>query len=298
MSLGVGFAGRSMNNPPLDKKSLTAEQQAMLEKYEADQKSLILLGDIADITQELLNVVDSRNSEGAQSSQAIGALLLDIRESLSSLDSKEAPEAPDSIKPVVEAVTKLEKVLGASIKAIDVKPIVNTPQVNVKSPNIDLSGVEKAVKEIPKAFEKAIKLIPKTEIPEADYGPLLEKWDSIAEQLVSIETATRMKPQMGSIKVSNLSEVNLGPSSAQTTSVGDSTTSGVLIDANPNRKEVEFYNTSTAILYLLKGGGVASSTHCTVAIQSTGWYRTSYRGQITGVWASDAGGTVQITEST
>jgi hypothetical protein len=97
---------------------------------------------------------------------------------------------------------------------------------------------------------------------------------------------------------SNIGGLTAGPTGVNKSSVGDTTTSTVLIDANSNRKEVEFYNTSTAILYLLKDGGVASSTNCTVAIQATGWYRTSYRGQITGVWASDAGGTVQITEST
>lgn len=192
--------------PKLDKKTLTSEQQAMLESYEADQKSLLLLGDIADMTQEMLNLMDGQDSQGLKTKQEVGALLMDMRDSLAALNNKEIPETPDHTKPMVEAVAKLEKTLSAAIKDIDVNPNIRLDAPSITT-EVDMGGVEKAIKEIPKAFEEAIKLIPKTEIPEADYTLLIEKWDSIAEQLVSIETATRMKPLPGSMKISNLNEV-------------------------------------------------------------------------------------------
>jgi hypothetical protein len=283
--------------PKLNRKTLTAEQLAQLEAYEATQQQLTTLSDIADMVQEITTQLDDK-----QTDEKMGALLVDIRESLKSLNDKEAPEPPDYAKPVVDSLGKLEKALTGALRAIDVKPNVNVAAPNVTTPPIDTSKIESAVKDIPKAFEKAIKLINIPKVPKTDFKPLLTAWEGISEQLVSIENATRMKPQMGSIKVSNLGEVNLGASAAQTTSVGDSTASNILIDANPARKEVEFYNNSSALLYLLKGGGVASSSNYTVTLAGLssgigGYYRTSHIGAFSGVWATDAGGTVQITES-
>lgn len=206
----------------LDKTQLTSEQQAMLENYEANQKSLILMGDIADMTQEMLNVLDGQTSSETRTNKEVGALLMDMRDSLITLKEKEEPESPDFAKPVVEAVGKLEKALSASIKSIDVKPHVDSPKVNV-NPQVDLSGVEKVVADIPKAFEKAIKLIPKTEIPKADYSPLLEKWDSISEQLLSIENAARMKPLPGTMASKQAGSWSVGTQTISAVKVGQTT---------------------------------------------------------------------------
>lgn len=88
------------------------------------------------------------------------------------------------------------------------------------------------------------------------------------------------------------------PSSVAVTLIGDTITSAQLIAANSARKEIEFYNISSATLYLLKGAGTASSTNCTVQISVGDYYSSNYTGEFNGVWSSDAGGTVSITEST
>lgn len=188
-----------------DKSKLTADQRTQLETYEQNQSQIQALEDIASMTHELVNILDDQKKDPKV--DHLGTLLVDIRESLNALTNKEAAETPDYAKPVVEAVSRLEKALSASIKAIDVKPQVSVtaPQVNV--PSVDLGGVEKILKDLPKAFETAINLLPKTEIPKPDYQPLLQAWEGISEQLLSIENATRLKPLPGSMKVTNLDDV-------------------------------------------------------------------------------------------
>lgn len=178
----------------LDETKLTEEQRQALETYNQREAQVQALEDIANMTQEVVNLLDDKKKD--KSVDNLGVLLTDIRESLSALKDKEAPETPDFAKPVVEAVSKLEKELTKSISKIDVKPQikVDAPAVNVSPPGVDLKGVEKALGNLPKAFEQAIKLIPKTEIPEQDFTPLLSAWEGISEQLQSIDTASRMKP--------------------------------------------------------------------------------------------------------
>lgn len=187
----------------LDETKLTEEQRQALETYNQREAQVQALEDIANMTQEVVNLLDDKKKD--KSVDNLGVLLTDIRESLSALKDKEAPETPDFAKPVVEAVSKLEKELSKSISKIDVKPQikVDAPAVNVSPPGVDLKGVEKALGNLPKAFEQAIKLIPKTEIPEQDFTPLLSAWEGISEQLQSIEHATRSKPAPGSMKVTN-----------------------------------------------------------------------------------------------
>jgi len=189
----------------IDKAKLTPEQRKQLEDYEQAQTQLRVLQDIADMTQELLSVIDDYKKEGGKVSNGMGALLADMRDSLTALKDKEAPEAPDYSAPVVKAVDQLGTALSKAIKEIDVKPNVNLPAPEVTVP-VDMSGVEAAVAEIPKAFAEAIKLIPKVEIPKTDNSDLLRAWEGISEQLVSLENATRMKPLPGSMVISNMSE--------------------------------------------------------------------------------------------
>lgn len=178
----------------LDETKLTPEQRDKLEQYQQTEAQLQALQDIADMTQEMVNILDDQKKD--KGIDNLGTLLVDIRESMSALKDKEAPETPDFAKPVVEAVSKLEKALSAQINKIDVKPQVkvDAPAVNVNPPDVDLKGVERAVSGLSKTFQDAIKQIPKTEIPEQDFSPLLEAWQGISEQLQSIDTATRLKP--------------------------------------------------------------------------------------------------------
>lgn len=194
------------NKHKLDMKNLTPDQRDKLDAWHQGQNQLKALRDIADMTQEMIGLFDKQHETGEKSTTDMGALLVDMRDSLTSLKDKKSPELPDYAKPVVEAVSKLEKSLSASIKGLDLKPniSVDAPQVNVESSPIDLKGIEKLLKtDIPKAFQEAVKSMPKPDKP--DHSPLLKAWEGISEQLVSIENATRMKPLPGSMIVSNTS---------------------------------------------------------------------------------------------
>jgi hypothetical protein len=214
------------NQLKINKATLTPEQRDKLEQFQQAETQLQTLEDIAKMTQEIINIVDDNGVD------KLGTLLIDIRETLGGLKDKEAPETPDYAKPVVEAVSKLEKALSASIKGIDVKPQVkvDAPAVNVSPPSVDLKGVEKAVSGLSKSFKDAIKDMPTT--PETDFAPLLEAWAGISEQLASIDTATRIKPQAPTtIKVTNLDGSAIGnlPDATTYESRNDTTTDTNLV---------------------------------------------------------------------
>lgn len=299
-----------MENRPIDYSKLPNDLKQKLleiEKHNPANQQLQVLSDVAMMLQEMIHLMDDDKKVNEKSVSDLGALLVDIRESLLTLKDKKAPETVDFSKPVVTAVEKLSREMSNQLSKIDIKPefkpniSVDAPQVNVRPPDVDLKGVEKLLKnEVPKAFEQAIKTIPKA--PKPDYSPLLKAFEGISEQLLSIETATRLKPLPGILKVTNtdgsaISGVSTSPNSANVTSVGDTTSATTLILANSQRKELEFYNTSTAKLYLLKGSGTPSSTNHTVSLSQEDYYNTSSKSDFQGIWASDAGGTVLITES-
>lgn len=114
---------------------------------------------------------------------------------------------------------------------------------------------------------------------------------------VTIEPV-EVDPSTGRLLVNaTLTGTTKQPSASTITSVGDTTSSTTLLSANTSRLEAEFYNNSTAVLYLLKGSGTASSMNFTVALNQGDYYTTDYTGQTNGVWASDTGGYVLVTES-
>jgi hypothetical protein len=186
--------------------SMTEEEIAKLTAIEKKQpvwQQLQALTDIADISQELLNVADSAKKESKAQIQALGAVLTDAREQLVELNKKEAPEAPDYAKPVVDAVAKLE----SAIKSLDLKPKITlpapivdlkSPDVNVSAPDvkIDLKPLEKLLKvDIPKAFKESIALIPTPE--KDDNTAMLESLAEMNDWLKSIDTVARKKPLLG-----------------------------------------------------------------------------------------------------
>lgn len=185
----------------LDPKTLK-----LIEEVQSRTPANLQLAELKKISETMSKVVstlDNQISKGEMAKGDIAELLFEIRDGIDAVSSQETPETPDYAKPVVEAVSKLEKALSASIKGIDVKPSVNVPapNVNVSAPTIDLKGIEKVLKsDLPKAFNEAIANIP--EAPESDYT---EKFDAILEQLQSIDTGTRMKPlPASSMKVTNM----------------------------------------------------------------------------------------------
>jgi hypothetical protein len=220
--------GTKMKNPKLKPELLTEDQRARLEAYEAQQKQLTILQDIADMTQDMVMEGDKEKKFTQKAVDDMGALLVDMRESLKSLESKEDPESPDIAKPIVEAVAKLEKALNK----IEVKPSVTVSAPDVNVPKVDLTEFNKLLRtEIPSAFEKAIKSIPKVEVSPPDNSELLEAWEGISEQLLSIEAATRMKPVMPTaMKVTNPDGTAIGnfTAVAYKTKIDKSSTTNVI----------------------------------------------------------------------
>lgn len=178
-------------NPNIDRRKLTPDQVAQLESWQVSHDQLGKLEEIAAMAQEMVTMLG--NDEGKKNIEGLGSLLVDIRESLTVLKDKEAPEMPDYAKPVVDAVSKLETALTASLKAISQDVHVAAPEVTV-NPQVDLKGVEKVMKTLPKAFKDAISAIPQTEIPETNFDPLVEMLSNISTQLESLERVARMKP--------------------------------------------------------------------------------------------------------
>ena len=209
-----------MENQKIDWSKLPPDLKAKLQSIEdnkPERRSLVILEDVANMLQEVIGLMDDNQSIGKSNVKQFGAILVDMRESLKALVTKEDPEIPDYAKPVVEAITKMEKSFGEAVKQIDVKPDVKIdPQITVQPTEvtIDMTELNKAVKGIPKAFQDAVKLIPQPVIPQTDFSQLIEMWSGISEQLESIDTATRLKPQPGKMNVTNpdgstVSDVNL-----------------------------------------------------------------------------------------
>jgi hypothetical protein len=200
-----------MQTPKLDPAKLTPEQRDKLEAYNQAKTTLETLKDIADINQEMLSVLDNQASQ--DEIDKLGVLLVDVRETLQAINNKEAPEQPDTAKPVVEAISKLERALAKAVSS-QKAPVVNIPDqpapvVNVDAPAVDLSNVEKVLKtDLPKAFNQAIQNIV---IPQTDNSALVKALEELNEQLVSIDTAVRMQPQAPTtVAVTNPDGTNVG----------------------------------------------------------------------------------------
>ena len=86
-------------------------------------------------------------------------------------------------------------------------------------------------------------------------------------------------------------------SKATVTSVASSGSSVALIAANPDRNILIITNASTAILYVLLGGGTATATtaHSWQMASLASVNFGAFRGAVSGIWAS-ANGSAQITE--
>lgn len=82
-------------------------------------------------------------------------------------------------------------------------------------------------------------------------------------------------------------------------SVGDSATSVIVVADNPKRHGGSIVNASTAILYLRTDGGTANSTTgYNVALEEGDYWEipAGYTGPISGIWASDAGGSANVAQ--
>lgn len=88
-----------------------------------------------------------------------------------------------------------------------------------------------------------------------------------------------------------------GGDTTTTSQVGDSTTNVTLLAANADRLGATFYNNSNAVCYL-KWGATATTSDFSLAMSPGGYVETpfGYRGIVDGIWQSDAGGDMKVTE--
>lgn len=201
----------------IEYSKLDPQTRKLLEDVESRKPEVQSLAELKKVSQSLEGLsayLQRQNQTTEKTSGDIADVLLDVRDALDEFTSQEAPEQPDFSKPVVGAVEDLKTALTAAIKGIEVSPKVAAPNVKVDAPKIDLSGVEKAMKEIPKALEAAIKKIPKTEFPKTDFKPLADKFDDMLAKLEDIDNGVRMKPQTPTVlKVTNVDGSPIGGSS-------------------------------------------------------------------------------------
>lgn len=198
----------------IEYSKLDPQTRKLLEDVESRKPEVQSLAELKKVSKSLEGLsayLQRQNQTTEKTSGDIADVLLDVRDALDEFASQEAPEQPDYAKPVVGAVEDLKTALTAAIKGIEVSPKVAAPNVKVDAPKIDLSGVEKAMKEIPKALEAAIKKIPQTEIPETDFTPLASKLDEMLVKLGEIDTGVRLKPQTPNVmKVTNTDGSTIG----------------------------------------------------------------------------------------
>lgn len=247
----------------IEYSKLDPQTRKLLEDVESRKPEVQSLAELKKVSQSLEGLsayLQRQNQTTEKTSGDIADVLLDVRDALDEFTSQEAPEQPDYAKPVVGAVEDLKTALTAAIKGIEVSPKVAAPNVKVEAPKLDLSGVEKAMREIPKALEAAIKKMPQTEIPKTDLSPLVSKFDDMLAKLSEIDTGVRMKPQSPStLKVTN-------PDGSP---IGSSLTPGTDFDYIDGQQ-----TSSTVDTYVYKLGGSGGTTVRTVTVTYTSSAKT------------------------
>lgn len=185
-----------------------------IEQKKPEFKQLRLLGDIADMVQELISVADSSSKDSKDTLQKLGAVLTDSHSQLVALNSKEVGETPDYATPIVNAVDELKTAITAEISKIDVKPNVNVdaPTVTVSPTDVtvDLTKIEKLIKnDLPKAFSQAISLVPTPE--PTDTSGIVEALATMNEWLESIDHQVHFHPTFpNTMKVTNPNNTEVG----------------------------------------------------------------------------------------
>lgn len=243
-----------------DYSKLPEDLKAKLLKWEANapaNKQVQLLSDIADISQEMLSTLDDQKKGSDDATKQFGAILVDMREQLTSLNAKEAPETPDTSKPVIDAISKLEKALTAQKAPVVNVPKADAPVVNVDAPRVtvDNKEISKILKtDLPKAFNEAIKGIV---IPENDDSATNQLLEELSTKLDSIDVGVRMKPQApATVKVTNPDGSTIG-GSADYQSFNDTTTDANLVylgkavpgsDATDAAWQIKRYNKSAGTM--------------------------------------------------
>ncbi len=286
--------------PKLNEAALTPEQRDKLDKWKNDVKQLQTLEDIATMAQEMLGIMDENQKDPGRKTLIIDhvtgddfvKILQNMNDSLEEFRNRKDPELPDYSKPIAEAVSKLEKAYTASTKVKAASPVVNVPAANVtvEPTPIDLRGIERILStDIPNAFKEAIKLVPMPDIPKTDNSELIKVWEGISEQLVSIENATRAKPQPGSMSISNLTDQTL-PVSQNAATTPNPTTLQIDAVANGNGFQMDVAGYATVLIHIMSSTAMSGGTTVNFEVSVDGSNWTAIMGTLisSGVVASTA----------
>lgn len=83
-------------------------------------------------------------------------------------------------------------------------------------------------------------------------------------------------------------------------SVADAASSTTLLVTNSSRNGASIFNNSTEILYVLQGGGTASTSNFSVKLDPGDYWESPHpnyvRGGLTGIWANNAAGAALVTD--
>jgi len=269
-------------NDRIDYSRLDPELVKRLEKIRAqrpENMAIQVLQEIQSVVEMIHTATRDDKTREERTADEVKALIKGIQSSLEAIKDKESPETPDFAQPVVEALSGLEKALQKSIKALDVKPQVNVeaPQVKVDAPKVDLSGVEKVLKEMPKtldkAFEKAVKSIPTVEIPkQVDYT---EFYKTMIEWLESIDTASRLKPESVGAKILNPTDI----ATAIDSNTSESSKYGIQAVSDDGTYKYFFFESDDTNYYVMRKH---KTTKVFSYTKGNGSYTTIYQNETSG----------------
>lgn len=208
-------------------------------------------------------------------------------------------EITAAIKEVVTAIANIEVAPDVTVEA----PIVNVPEqtteVNVdlqpllasvqtlkksieankiKIPETDLSGLETAMRAVKKAIDSQVFPVPNYVLPFKD------STGKAVQALVDSNDYAQFSKAKGTTSI--------------TTQVGDSATVVTLKAANTSRIKLVIVNTSSAVLYVKEGSGATIADWTYKLNNDDTTIIDDYSGIVTGIWASDAGGGANVTETT
>jgi hypothetical protein len=120
------------------------------------------------------------------------------------------------------------------------------------------------------------------------------------KQIFAVPAQRKTQQIVGKVEV--IPQAGTGTHTGTTATVADAAVSTTLLAANSARSGAAIRNDSTARLYS-EEGAVATTSSVEYVDQGDIWYSTPllngevYRGIITGIWASDAGGSAYVREN-
>jgi len=131
-----------------------------------------------------------------------------LSDKVDKLTNKPDPDQSEILNAVSEVIIGFKEDINSVVDGLKKQkpPKITVPaaQVSVPAPEVTVEAPDftKIEKKLDQSFTKIARSISDSK-PEFDLTPLIEKMDQMSDKLTSIDTATRMKPLPGSMKVTN-----------------------------------------------------------------------------------------------